>query len=194
VRGGGESSLHLTFALARPTGYDWLRWVAHRALCRVEVRQSLARAGTAEEQQAQAEQIVAAFMSEAKNLTVRDFFDAERRRAGGRDGAGLPWDVLNARPSADSIVELATVLPPLLDIRGDQTVLTAHDQEFSLPVAHHPACEVLVRERRISVRNLADRSSTPVAAVSALVSALLRARLVTVTDHLAQQADGWRTS
>ncbi|MEU0386200.1 JmjC domain-containing protein [Streptomyces chartreusis] len=193
VRGGGASSLHLTFALARPTGYDWLRWVAHQALHRVEVRQNLARTGTAE-QQSQAEQLVAAFVNEAKNLTVQDFFDAARRGAGGRDSAGLPWDVLNTRPSADSIVELATVLPPLLDIRDERTVLTARDQEFALPIAHHAACEVLVRERRISIGELADRSSTPVAAVSVLVSALLRARLVTVTDRLAQQADSWRAS
>ncbi|WP_234320257.1 cupin domain-containing protein [Streptomyces sp. SBT349] len=194
VRGGGESSLHLTFAFTRPTGYDWLRWVAYRALADVSVRESLARAGTPQEQRAQAERLLDAFMDEAKGLTLRDFFDVERRRAGGRDTAGLPWDVLRARPPAEAVVELATVRPPLLDVRDEQVVLTAVDQEFALPVAHRPACEVLVRERRIQVGELAARAGTSVAAVAALVSALLRARLVTVADERARRAEGWRAS
>lgn len=125
VRGGGESSLHLTFAFTRRTGYDWLRWVAYRALDSTDVRESLARAGSPEEQRAQAERLVTAFVNEAKALTLRDFFDAERRRSGGRDTACLPWDVLKARPSAGSFVELATVQAPLMEVRGERLVLTA---------------------------------------------------------------------
>lgn len=194
VRGGGESSLHLTFAFTRRTGYDWLRWVAYRALGNVDVRESLARAGTPEEQRAQAERLVTAFMAEAKSLTLADFFDDERRRSGGRDIASLPWDVLKAHPPAESVVELATVLPPPLDVRGEQVVLTAADQEFALPVAHRAVCETLVRERRIGIGELAQRTSTPVGGVSAVVSALLQARLVTVHDGAAEHTDGWRAS
>lgn len=194
VRGGGESSLHLTFAFTRRTGYDWLRWVAFRALHDVDVRESLARAGSHEEQEAQVERIVTAFVNEAKDLTLQDFFDAERRGAGGRDIAGLPWDVLEARPPAESVVELATVLPPRLDVRDEQVVLTAADQEFALPLAHRPACEVLVEERRLGIGELAERAGTPVGTVSALVAALLRARLVTVSGGGAGHTDGWRAS
>ncbi|MGW0790595.1 JmjC domain-containing protein [Streptomyces sp. NPDC002911] len=191
VRGGGEFSLHLTFAFTRRTGYDWLRWVAYRALDNVDVRESLTRAGTPEEQRAQAERLVTAFVNEAKGSTLHDFFGAERRRSGGRDIASLPWDVVKARPPAEAVVELATVLPPLLELRGEHLVLTAADQEFVLPAAHHTACEVLVRTRRLGIGELADRAGTSAAAVSVLVSALLRARLVTVADG---RTDGWRDS
>ncbi|MEU0136326.1 cupin domain-containing protein [Streptomyces sp. NPDC006296] len=194
VRGGGESSLHLTFAFTRRTGYDWLRWVAYRALDSADVRESLARAGTPEEQRAQAERLVTAFVNEAKGASLRDFFDAERRRSGGRDTAGLPWDVLTARPSSGTVVELTTVQPPLLEIRGDRLVLTAADQEFVLPAAHRAACEALVRARRVGLDELAGRAGAPPAAVSALVSALLRARLVTVSDSRAEAGEGWRAS
>ncbi|MFD8340728.1 JmjC domain-containing protein [[Kitasatospora] papulosa] len=194
VRGGGESSLHLTFAFTRRTGYDWLRWVAYRALDSTDVRESLARAGSTEEQRAQAERLVTAFVNEAKALTLRDFFDAERRRSGGRDTACLPWDVLKARPSAGTFVELATVQAPLMEIRGERLVLTAAGQEFVLPAVHREACETLVRARRVGTAELAERSGTSPAAVSALVSALLRARLVTVTDGPAGPAEGWRAS
>ncbi|WP_308380164.1 JmjC domain-containing protein [Streptomyces sp. ISL-43] len=195
VRGAGESSLHLTFAFTRRTGYDWLRWVAYRALGNVDVRESLTRAGTPQEQQAQAERLAMAFVNEAKGLTLQDFFDAERRQGGGRDTASLPWDVLKARrPPAESMVELATVMPPLIDVRREKVVLTANSLEFALPVAHHAACEVLVRERRIGIAELAERADTSVAAVEALVSALLRARLVTVSDGLGERADAWRAS
>ncbi|MGH8791238.1 MAG: JmjC domain-containing protein, partial [Stackebrandtia sp.] len=103
-------------------------------------------------------------------------------QAGGRDLASLPWDVMKARPTPESVVELATVQPPLLSAQDGQVVFTAADQKFSLPEAHRAACETLVRERRISVGDLAERADTPIAATSALVSALLRARLVTVSD------------
>ncbi|MFH8892722.1 JmjC domain-containing protein [Streptomyces sp. NPDC017949] len=194
VRGGGESSLHLTFAFTRRTGYDWLRWVAYRALRNVDVRESLTRAGTLAEQRAQAERLVTAFASEAKSLTLADFFDAERRGAGGRDAASLPWDVLREHPPVEMVIELATVLPPLLEVRGEHVVLIAGDQEFALPVVHHAACESLLRERRIGVGELAQRSGASKAAVSALVSALLRARLVIATDDGAARSTGWRAS
>ncbi|WP_314409021.1 JmjC domain-containing protein [Streptomyces kroppenstedtii] len=194
VRGGGESSLHLSFVFTRRTGYDWLRWVAYRALHDVDVRESLARAGTPEDQQAQAERVLTAFVKEARGLTLRDFFDSERSGTGGREAAGLPWDVLSARPPAESTVELATVLSPRLDVRDERVVLTAAGQEFALPQAHRVACEVLVEERRIGVGELAERSGTSVAAASALVSALLRAGLVTVTDDGSRRTEGWRAS
>ncbi|MFD9287965.1 JmjC domain-containing protein [Streptomyces sp. NPDC060030] len=194
VRGGGESSLHLTFAFTRRTGYDWLRWVAYRALGSTDVRESLARAGTPQEQRAQAERLVTAFVTEAKGVTLRDFFDAERRGSGGRDTASLPWDVLKTRPAAGTSVELATVHPPLVEIRGDRLVLTAADQEFVLPAEHRAACEVLVRARRVGMAELAEQADASPGAVSALVSALLRARLVTVADGGAEPAEGWRAS
>ncbi|MFB8119860.1 JmjC domain-containing protein [Streptomyces sp. NPDC055962] len=194
VRGGGESSLHLTFAFTRRTGYDWLRWVAYRALGNVDVRESLSRAGTPEEQRAQAERLVTAFVREAEGLTLPDFFEAERRRSGGRETAGLPWDVLNARPQADAVVELVTVQPPLLDVRDESVVLTAADHEFVLPAVHRAACETLLRMRRVGIGELAERAGATEASVSALVSALLRVRLVTVTDGRAERTEGWRAS
>ncbi|MCX4540027.1 cupin domain-containing protein [Streptomyces sp. NBC_01565] len=181
VRGGGETSLHLTFTFTRRTGYDWLRWAARQALSRVEIRESLDRAASPEAQQTQAERIIEAFLAEAKNLSLGDFFAAERRASGGRDLASLPWDVMKARPSADALVELVPVLPPMVRVEGDQVVVTVADQNFALPAGYHTAIEALVRGRRLTVAELAEQTGASVGSVSALVSALLHSRLVTVS-------------
>ncbi|MDT0610238.1 JmjC domain-containing protein [Streptomyces lancefieldiae] len=189
VRGGGETSLHLTFTFTRRTGYDWLRWATRQALSRVEIRESLDRAAPPEAQQAQAERIVEAFLAEVKSLSLSDFFTAERRASGGRGLASLPWDVSKARPSGQDVVELVPVLPPPVRVEGDRVVVTAADQDFALPVAHHPAIEALVRARRLTVAELAARADAPMASVSALVAALLRCRLVTVSGPDAAHRD-----
>ncbi|MFK8905609.1 JmjC domain-containing protein [Streptomyces sp. YS-3] len=181
VRGGGETSLHLTFTFTRRTGYDWLRWAARQALSRAEIRESLDRNASPEAHQAQLERIIEAFLGEAKDLPLSDFFAAERRAAGGRGLASLPWDVSRARPSEHDVVELAPVLPPLIHVAGDQVIITAKDQEFALPAQHHPTIEALITARRLTVAQLAAQAGTPVAAVSALVVALLQCQLVTVS-------------
>ncbi|QES52223.1 hypothetical protein DEJ50_06570 [Streptomyces venezuelae] len=189
VRGGGETSLHLTFTFTRRTGYDWLRWVTRQALSRVEIRGSLDRAGTPEAQQAQAERILEVFLAEAKSLPLGEFFAAERRGSGGRDLASLPWNVMKARPSGDTVVELVPVLPPVVQVEADQVVVTTADQSFALPAAYLAFIEILIEERRITVAELADRTGSPVGSVSALVSALLQSRLVTVSGERASRTE-----
>ncbi|GGP56049.1 JmjC domain-containing protein [Streptomyces melanogenes] len=181
VRGGGETSLHLTFTFTRRTGYDWLRWAARQTLGRVEIRESLDRTASPETHQAQLERIIEAFLAEAKNLRLDDFFTAERRASGGRNLASLPWDVSKTRPSGEDVVELVPVLPPPVRVEGDQVIVTAADQDFALPGGHHPAIEALVRARRLTIAQLAAQAGAPVTSVSALVSALLRCGLVTVS-------------
>ncbi|MFD9794169.1 JmjC domain-containing protein [Streptomyces sp. NPDC059070] len=190
VRGGGETSLHLTFTFTRRTGYDWLRWALRQALSRAEIRESIDRTSSPERQRAQLEGIVEAFLAEAKNLSLNDFFTAEHRAAGGRDLASLPWDVSTARPREHDVVELVPVLPPLVRTEGDQVVITAADQDFALPAQHHPTIEALIGARRLTVAQLAARAGAPVTAVSALVAALLRCQLVTVSGADAAREDG----
>ncbi|MEV8532694.1 cupin domain-containing protein [Streptomyces sp. NPDC051211] len=189
VRGGGDTSLHLTFTFTRRTGYDWLRWVMRQALSRVEIRGNLDRAGTPEAQEAQAERILAAFLAEAKSLPPAEFFAAERRASGGRDLSSLPWDVLKARPSADAVVELVPVLPPVVHVDADQVTVTTADQNLTLPAEHLAVIELLIRERRATVAGLADRTGSPVGSVAALVSALLQYRLVTVSGGRTPRAE-----
>ncbi|QFZ16215.1 JmjC domain-containing protein [Saccharothrix syringae] len=181
VRGGGGASLHLTFAFTRRTGVDWLRWVVTQLLPEADVRESLARAGTAEQKRAQAQRLVRAFTEKSSELSLDDFFAAEHRHAGGRDLASLPWTARDEHPPATAVVELATVLPPVLEVAGDQVVFTAFGQVIGVPGRFRTACEHLVRERRLTVGELAERSGTPVAETGALVAALLRTRLVTVS-------------
>ncbi|MFD9488316.1 JmjC domain-containing protein [Streptomyces sp. NPDC059991] len=192
VRGGGETSLHLTFTFTRRTGYDWLRWAARQALGRVEIRESLDRTASPETHQAQLERIIEAFLAEAKNLRLNDFFAAERHASGGRNLASLPWDVSKTRPCGEDVVELVPVLPPPVRVEGDHVIVTAADQDFALPAGHHPTIEALVRARRLTVAQLAAQAGAPVTSVSALMAALLRCGLVTVSGADTARRDSER--
>jgi cupin superfamily protein len=183
VRGGGDTSLHLTFTFTRRTGYDWLRWIVRQSLCHPEIRESLHRRSTPGANQQRAERLINAFLSTATAHSIDDFFATDRQYSLSRGYVSLPWDVIDAPPPIEAHVELATILRPTLEINPGEVTITANGQTYTLPGRHGQLCEILINSRHLTINELATRASTPLRDTQSLVSALLRSGLVTVNSN-----------
>ncbi|AZT99936.1 hypothetical protein CXR29_03795 [Brevibacterium linens] len=172
VRGAGGRSLHVTFAFTRKTGFDFVRWLAWKALGDERIRQSLDRWGSAESRIAQRDQILASFLNAAESLTVDDFFKEEASKADGWQGVSLPWSITGTDLPGNLRVRVLAVFAPLLESNEEILKMTFAGNVVTLSKAYEPILNKVLEVQSTTIEELAEASGAPRRAVADLVRQL----------------------
>ncbi|SDR99098.1 Ribosomal protein L16 Arg81 hydroxylase, contains JmjC domain [Brevibacterium sandarakinum] len=172
VRGAGSRSLHVTFAFTRKTGFDFVRWLAWKALGDERIRKSLDRWGSAESRNAQRDQILASFINVAESLTVDDFFEEEVSSADGWQSASLPWSITDNGLPDDLKIRVLAVFAPPLESNEETLKITFAGNSVTLPKAYEPILNKILEVQNTTIDALAEASGTPRRAVADLVRQL----------------------
>lgn len=172
VRGAGERSLHVTFAFTRKTGFDFVRWLAWKALEDPRIRQSIDRWGAAESRQLQQDELLEALSEAAGRYTVDRFLQEERANADGWQSASLPWSI-GTDPLPDSLrFEVTAVFDPLVETDGQVVKFSFAGDVIVLPGAYEGALRSMLTARAGTISTLSQESETPVRAVGSLLRKL----------------------
>lgn len=185
VQGGDEASLHLTFAIGRPTGSDWLRWVVRKAAEHAGVREGLARHAGAVGAGEQEEEILAAFVQTARAHGISDFLRAERLHGGGRNRSSLPFTGLDLPIPDDAVVEIAVVQPPeSATTDGGGLAVWASDQVYEFPPGSLAVTwRALTQVRRCPINALVAETGLGLPEIKVDVRRLAKAGLVAVVAN-----------
>jgi hypothetical protein len=182
--GLGEGfSLHLTFGFSRPTGVDWLAWLADQSRREVLFRGDLDLAGAAKDQ----EELAAAAAELVEGSGLADFLaDRESSRPPGRH----VWTAGIFGPPA--AVVCVTDFPPRLDDAGQgAVVLTAARKKLTFARVAAPALDLLLSGNPVDVAQVAEATGVDAAR---LTEVLLREGVCAeLTDELSSGYTGLTT-